>query len=157
MRKLRGVRVLQVPDPPPDTSIWRNRTTAAYGAVTRTDGPTARWIYQVLSPTGVAKRMKPSDTTACLMSNHSASVFWLRRDTHWELRAAGWAPPVIPTRWPGCTASPNRSLKGVGNAFLSLCIKTIVYRDRLQTNIGKVEKQCVFVQAVHPLGYERPR
>ena len=26
--------------------IWRNRSAAAYGAVTRTDGPTARWIYQ---------------------------------------------------------------------------------------------------------------
>ena len=34
------------PPPPPDTSIWRNRSAAAYGAVARADGPTARWIYQ---------------------------------------------------------------------------------------------------------------
>ena len=34
------------PPPPPDTSIWRNRTAAAYGAVAKVDGPTARWIYQ---------------------------------------------------------------------------------------------------------------
>ena len=34
------------PPPPPDTSIWRNRSAAAYGAVTKVDGPTARWIYQ---------------------------------------------------------------------------------------------------------------
>ena len=34
------------PPPPADTSIWRNRTAAAYGAVTRYDGPDARWIYQ---------------------------------------------------------------------------------------------------------------
>jgi hypothetical protein len=35
-----------VPDTPPDTSMWRNRSAAAYGAVARADGPAARWIYQ---------------------------------------------------------------------------------------------------------------
>ena len=28
------------------TEIWRNRSAAAYSAVTRVDGPSARWIYQ---------------------------------------------------------------------------------------------------------------
>lgn len=32
--------------PPTSTLIWRNRSAAAYGAVARADGPTARWIYQ---------------------------------------------------------------------------------------------------------------
>eukprot|EP00035_Acanthoeca_spectabilis_P021929 m.440986 g.440986 ORF g.440986 m.440986 type:complete len:917 (-) comp18600_c0_seq1:173-2923(-) len=32
--------------PPPDTSVWRNRSAAAYGAVVKVDGPDARWIYQ---------------------------------------------------------------------------------------------------------------
>ena len=31
---------------PPDTSIWKNRSAAAYGAVARADGSDARWIYQ---------------------------------------------------------------------------------------------------------------
>ena len=31
---------------PPDTTIWRNRSAAAYGAVQRADGHDARWIYQ---------------------------------------------------------------------------------------------------------------
>ena len=35
-----------VPDTPPSTEIWRNRSAAAYGAVARADGPTARWVYQ---------------------------------------------------------------------------------------------------------------
>ena len=34
------------PPPPPDTTLWRNRSAAAYGAVTRVDGREARWIYQ---------------------------------------------------------------------------------------------------------------
>ena len=32
--------------PAPSSTMWRDRSAAAYGAVTRTDGPTARWVYQ---------------------------------------------------------------------------------------------------------------
>ena len=32
--------------PAPHVEVWRNRSAAAYGAVTRADGPSARWIYQ---------------------------------------------------------------------------------------------------------------
>jgi hypothetical protein len=31
---------------PNHTAIWHNRSAAAYGAVVRADGPSARWIYQ---------------------------------------------------------------------------------------------------------------
>jgi hypothetical protein len=31
---------------PDDVEIWHNRSAAAYGAVARADGPSARWIYQ---------------------------------------------------------------------------------------------------------------
>tara|TARA_B110000208_G_scaffold190499_1_gene254540 strand:- start:116 stop:1954 length:1839 start_codon:yes stop_codon:yes gene_type:complete len=30
----------------PPADIWKNRSAAAYSAVTRADGPTARWVYQ---------------------------------------------------------------------------------------------------------------
>jgi hypothetical protein len=65
------MRVLQVPDPPPDTSIWRNRTTAAYGAVTRTDGPTARWIYQGYALGIASGGLGPASDSNALARLHS--------------------------------------------------------------------------------------
>ena len=41
-----GACTVPPPPPPPDTTVWRNRSAAAYGAVVKADGPDARWIYQ---------------------------------------------------------------------------------------------------------------
>ena len=56
--------------PPPSTVVWRNRSAAAYGAVTRADGPTARWIYQGYA-LGIGGNIGPVSDPHALARLHS--------------------------------------------------------------------------------------